>query len=338
LKTLKNIASCCSFLPSLWEGLGMGFLFLFICSVGMGQTNLVPNGSFENYTSCPWNPSQISYATGWTNYSGSVDYYNSCAGGAFVSVPENVYGYQPAADGNAYAGIVTYAHGDTIYSGREVIGGQLVTSLAIGQKYFVSFKVSFSPNDFETGRAANKTGVLFSTTPYNPTNNRPPVNNFAHVYTDSIIIDTVNWTMIVGSFVADSTYDYLSIGNFFKNQNTDTIVFNSDTLDGCCSYYYIDDVKVSTDSNFVFTGIQEEPLKNNFNIYPNPVTDYFHINQPFTAPYDLIIYNTIGQKLYEEKDITTSSKIINTITFNKGLLLINIKSQNQSINYKLLKP
>jgi len=300
--------------------------------------NLVPNPSFEDTVDCPWNTSQISFATGWTNYSGSVDYYNSCAGGAALSVPENIYGYQPAADGNAYAGIVTYAHNDTSYSGREVIGGQLITSLSIGQKYFVSFKVSFTPNDFETGRAANKTGVLFSTTPYNPTNNRPPVNNFAHVYTDSIITDTVNWTMIAGSFVADSTYDYLSIGNFFTNPNTDTIVFNSDTLDGCCSYYYVDDVRVSTDSNFVYTGMQEELLGANFNIFPNPVTDYFTIdNNLFNEPYDLVIYNTLGQKLYEEKNISTDTKTINVNHFTKSLLIINIKSKNQSINYKLLK-
>lgn len=310
--------------------------FIAMINFGSGQ-NLVPNPSFEDTVSCPWNKSQISYATGWTNYSGSVDYYNSCAGGAFVSVPENVYGYQSATDGNAYAGIVTYAYNDTIYSSREVIGGQLLTSLTIGQKYFVSFKASFSPNNFETGIAANKMGVLFSTAPYNPSNNRPPVNNFAHVYTDSIITDTINWTMISGSFVADSAYDYLSIGNFFENPSTDTIVFNSDTLNGCCSYYYIDDVRVSTDSNFVYTGIQEEPLKYHFNIYSNPSNDYFQINKTFVEKYDLIIYNSLGQQLFEEKSIAIDNKTINTTSFNKGVLFITIKSNKQTINYKLLK-
>src|SRR5687768_8248495 len=87
--------------------------FFVLFSVLLFSQNLVPNGSFEDTVSCPDNPGQVSRSVGWTNYSGSVDYYNSCASAGFVSTPENIYGYQNPADGNAYIGIVTYALDDT---------------------------------------------------------------------------------------------------------------------------------------------------------------------------------------------------------------------------------
>lgn len=220
----------------------------------------------------------------------------------------------------------------------------MTNSLTIGQKYYVSFKVVAVPNTPNIGSSMfiDKLGALFSTVAYTNIDSTtiPPIENFAHVFTDSIITDTTNWTTIFGSFVADSAYAYISIGNFFENNNTDTIhhIYSSDHN----SYYLFDDICVSTDSsfaaNYLYTGIEEEPLNDNFNIYPNPVTDYFHINQTFTAPYDLTIYNTLGQQLYQENNITTNNKTVNTTAFTKGLLLINIKSGNQSINYKLLKP
>jgi len=109
----------------------------------------------------------------------------------------------------------------------------------------VRIKVS-SANKIGQRCATNKTGVLFSTVPYSYSN-PPPRNNFAHIYTDSIITDTAGWTTISGTFVADSAYEYIIIGNFFDNSHTDTLLFDSLTF--CVPYYYIDDVCVAIDSN-----------------------------------------------------------------------------------------
>ena|ERR1700739_5119654 len=60
--------------------------------------NLVYNGYFEVYSTCPNNISQINYATGWINADSgsSPDYYNTCASiGSEVDVPYTVFGYQP---------------------------------------------------------------------------------------------------------------------------------------------------------------------------------------------------------------------------------------------------
>lgn len=75
---------------------------------GKTQTNLVSNGSFENYSSCPTGFGSIALAVGWLNPSNSTpDYFNSCYTFAdhFADVPLNCLAYQDARTGDAYAGI-----------------------------------------------------------------------------------------------------------------------------------------------------------------------------------------------------------------------------------------
>ncbi|MBK9075019.1 MAG: hypothetical protein IPL77_08535 [Flavobacteriales bacterium] len=73
---------------------------------GSGQ-NLVVNGDFEQFNTCPnfWN--QLHQATGWSSAGLSPDYFNSCDTTAFVG-EENVVGYQHAASGFGYAGGYTW--------------------------------------------------------------------------------------------------------------------------------------------------------------------------------------------------------------------------------------
>nr|MBA3986720.1 T9SS type A sorting domain-containing protein [Flavobacteriales bacterium] len=158
-------------------------------------------------------------------------------------------------------------------------------------------------------------------------------------FSDSVITDTINWIKINGSFIATGNEKYLVLGNFNRKQTTTAIQVGNMNIN--YSYYYIDNVCVSADSLTCNqpVGVNEIEPQSLFEIFPNPVTNYFTINyKKLNDPYDLTIYNTFGQKIYEEKDIFTDRKTINTTAFNKGLLLINIKSKNQSINYKLLKP
>lgn len=325
-------------------------LILMFVFIAKGLTtlaqNLVPNPSFEDTVACPGTAEgYINYAIGWNSYGVSPDYFNNC-NFAYWGVPSNVFGYQNASTGNAYAGIIAYDKG-VPHTDKEFIGRQLSQSLIIGQKYFVSFKVNLPKKDTSTTNqidcavfACNKLGILFTNTVYDEFN-PPSDNNFAHIWSDSIITDTLNWVKISGSFVADSAYNNIALGIFFDNNNVDTLRLFKPSCD-VFAYYFIDDVCVSIDSLTCnqIVGVNEIKLaQSQFNIYPNPITDYFTVNHNIlNNPYDLSIYNTLGQKLYEEKNISTHEKIINTTSFSKGLLLINIKSNKQSITYKLLNP
>lgn len=310
-------------------------LLVIVFLRGVAQENLVPNPSFEEMVNCPTVFGDFSVSDWNSPTQGSPDYLNSCNNGD-ANVLNNVGGNQSPFSGNGYVGIGVYDT-NSIWSYREYIQGQLQQVLASGQKYWVNFYVSLGDTSMY---AIQEIGAYFSEYPVNDNSMDSTLVLTPQVeFADSVIIDKNGWTKISGSFIANGNEHYLIIGNFNRSQNTTALQVSNNNNDPL-AYYYIDNICISTDSsfcaNYVYSGIEEE-VKNNFNIYPNPVTDYFEINQTVTKSFNLIIYNPLGQKLYEEKDITTKNKIINTSQFPEGILFINIESNNQSINYKLLK-
>ncbi len=308
----------------------------FTFLISNAQVNLVPNPSFEDTVACPYQAGDINKALGWNTFCGSPDYLNTCANPSIFGVPSNFGGYQIPSSGDAYAGFLSYI--GSIPNFREFPSSILSTSLTIGQKYYVSFKVALSLGTFTPSNlATNKIGATFTTGFY--TCNSLVTNNPA-VFTDSIIIDSLNWTKITGSFIADSSYSHIVIGNFFDDFNTDTVSFFANSQNN--AYYYLDDVCVSTDSAFAYnyvynTSIPEMTSQNQITFFPNPVIENLNIKNSFNEPIDIYIYNVFGELIYSVKNINHKTLSVNLPHTQKGLLLVNIKSQSQSINYKLLK-
>jgi hypothetical protein len=307
-------------------------LILTICTTFSAGQNLVLNPSFEDTLDCPNFQNQIDYATGWSNYGESPDYFNSCSPNlSQFSVPNNWGGYQLPATGNAYAAFGTYA--SYIVNAREFIGAQLITPLITGTKYYVSFKVCLSISaSIQTYIANNKTGVKITMNPYTWTS-PPATNNFAHVYTDSIITDTTNWTTITGSFVADSNYQYIVLGNFFDDSKTDTITFINSSFS--FAYYYLDDICVSTDSLTCLqsTGTNESFSKTKFKIYPNPTNQFatLEFNNPTKQNCTLILYNLQGQVVQKIKNITAEKVEIEKQNLSTGLYFFQLHTDRQII-------
>ncbi len=313
------------------------FLILVLLPIkAIGQTNLIPNPGFELASQCPDNWSQLNRSFNWQVCKGSPDFFASCGSVDSFSVPQNLIGNQSAASGNAYCGLILY---DKSNGGNdEIIGTQLTQSLAVGTKYFVSFKVVWKYNNpYSICCSQDKIGVLFSTVPYD-LSNPPPQNNFAHVFSSSIISDTSSWTRVVGTIITDSSYSYFMLGNFFNNSN---LLINNISPSDNSSYYFVDDICVSTDSMFAVnysTGISTNFPTQNISIYPNPANEYFNIEViGSNKPFDLRIYNSLGQLLYEQKNNPVMGTRIDICEMNESLLLIEIVSENQIIYYKLLK-
>jgi hypothetical protein len=59
-----------------------------------------------------------------------------------------------------------------------------------------------------------------------------------------VITDTANWTLVSGSFVADSAYRYIVLGNFFDDAHTDTVHFIPGP--SAAAYYLYDAICVSS--------------------------------------------------------------------------------------------
>ncbi len=307
---------------------------LLISNATIAQINLVPNPSFEDTVFCPLGSNQLNACEHWLNFGNSPDYFNACSNPAF-GVPNSNPGFQYAHTGNAYAGAIFFAK-STIPNGpnyREPIGIELSSSLIIGQKYFVSFfVVNAGVNNGSI--ACNKQGINFYTVPFDSCC-PPPLINAAKLYNDSILTDTLNWTKISGSFIADSAYQYLSIGNFFNDVNTDTL---STSPFPTYVYYYIDDVCVSTDSlyNETWTGFHQiNNTLNTISIFPNPSKGFFTIDSPIPIE-SYSLFNLNGQLITEKKIISSLSVQIDLTNQPSGIYMLHIKSNQRISNHKII--
>lgn len=215
--------------------------------------NLVPNPSFEVMDSCPVS---IGFNDGarpqfWNRWDQSPEYFHACAGGlggvdTLWDVPWNGFTWQYAHDGDAYVGMGLYTDDDF----RELVGAPLIEPLVVGQTYHVSYWVNLATegNYWETRWACNNQGVLFTMDEHiwsGQTGALPEfaTRNYAQVNNPTIITDTAGWTLLSGSFVADSAYQYIVLGNFFSDALTDTLHFTSGL--SAAAYYLYDAICVS---------------------------------------------------------------------------------------------
>jgi hypothetical protein len=235
----------------------LNILFIFVLLQSSAQ-NLVPNPSFELFWSCPSNYGQTLNCQGWNTYVNTADFHHACSTTGFVDVPNNSFSsYQPAATGSGYFGFIAYGLEYTEFFGR-----QLSSALVIGQEYFISFKVNCAIGNIDNTVAVDKLGLkFFSYDNGNELSADNPlfIDNSAHIYSNQVITDTINWTTISGSFVADSAYEYFMIGQFFDSSQVQKVYF--EPTDGWdLSYYYVDDVCVSLTPNECYDLVGVNPI------------------------------------------------------------------------------
>ncbi|HUR31786.1 MAG TPA: gliding motility-associated C-terminal domain-containing protein [Saprospiraceae bacterium] len=216
-------------------------IFVFVALSGFltqGFTqNLVPNPSFETYSWCPggFGTGGTLSCTPWVNGNdATADFLHECASPTNVGIPVNFFGNQPAHTGDAYAGV--YARESSIW--REYIQVQLTQPLTSGLTYHVSFYTSLSDNNC----GVTHLGAYLSQTP--PDDNTigwlaatPQIE--ANI---GYISNNQDWTLISGCFTATGGEQWITIGNFYDNNNSP---LDPDCVAGFYSYYYIDDVSVT---------------------------------------------------------------------------------------------
>jgi len=309
-------------------------VFMFIAVVGYGQ-NLVPNGSFEDTLGCPATLADISKTTYWTTPTeGSPDFFHSCNGGG-AGVPDNTFGSQLAQDGSAYIGVGVYDSQNT-YSYREYVQAPLTQTLIAGQKYWVCFFVSLA----DTCKFAIKEmGVYFSDTLINSAMDSTLFFVPQIQFNDSVITDKNGWIKVHGTFIASGTENYIILGNFNRKQTTTAVQVNNNNSDPY-AYYYIDNICVSSDSMLCSqtVGLIDRNLESFVTVFPNPFTENIFIKKSsVNDPYDLLIYDTMGQLVFEKTGITASLKEIDTSQFKQNMFYVYVKTRNQCFHYKLIK-
>jgi hypothetical protein len=296
---------------------------LILITMNVNAQNLVPNPSFEDTVQCPSHGGNIDQATGWINCGITPDYYNACANFTLPSlgVPDGGYsGFQYAYDGNAYAGFLPY---QCPLVEHEFFGIQLLQSLVVGVKYYASCYVVKS--EYFTCSSNNLGFKFFTTMPFSSTI-MAPIDNFSHIHFSDIITDTLNWEQLFGSFIADSAYNFIVIGNFYNNKNTSVYQCDTTQVDG--AYYLIDAVCVSNDSSICSTWnyINDSFDKIEFKIFPNPVSENLHIDGNFFSE-RYFIENVLGEVI--DQGFISASNNLNVSSFPNGLYFISIDGVNR---------
>ena len=258
-----------------------------LMALGGRAQNLVPNGSFEEYTECPTSFGYWANVLGWISpFTASADYFNACTQNLACSVPFNDFGYQAASDGQAYMGVCTYVNMGMF---REVIATELIEPLQPGFPVYCSYKVS--PGGFGSNAGNSATwsakGPDLNFFTQLPETSQPWLFSgwAAYLFPNSAAIemlgplnDTSAWTTVSGVYVPDSAYTWMAIMNFYENDLSLPVVQDPTGISDV-AYAYIDDVCVSYDSTFcdLAQGLVESKASTP-RAYPMPFSDRLHVN------------------------------------------------------------
>ena len=229
-----------------------GMLLLPFCFLAsqpiLAQENLVPNPSFEQYTHCPSGTRNDKPDIWYKPDKRGAGYKNACADDTISGVPFHYTaggtGFQYARTGVAYIGMF-YLNSPSTNS-RNYFQIKLLDSLKKGGCYYVECFVN-RQNPFRI--ACNNQSILFTNSAVYVDTISPlgiqilPANPQITNYSNPIISDTLNWIKVSGVFMAQGGEQYLTLGNFsYDNQTNYTLVNPGGGYPGAA--YYIDDVSV----------------------------------------------------------------------------------------------
>ena len=297
-------------------------LLLLAITINANSQNLVPNPSFEEYYQCPSSQGGF-YVDFWFNTPNSgvatPDDYNTCApAGVNAAVPDNITGFQYPQEGEGYAGLFCYggANGSDSTQ-RDYIEVQLISPLIEGQEYEFSMYVSLAD---KYGAAINNIGVAITEYMVEGNGQIGVIPEIPQIKAIDPISDEENWTQITGTFIAEGGEEYLTIGNFFSDGDTEKIsIWGSPFLNW--GYYYFDSVSLSP----VILSTNDEILNKQLKVYPNPTSNLVTIertnNYSSTITYKL--YNLLGELIYTSE---SNSQLfsIDMSDLSRGIYLLEL--------------
>ncbi len=283
--------------------------------------NLIDNGGFETYTALPNNVMQSNLFVGWSKCNqgggGTPDYFHTNATG-LVQLPNSFYATLNPHSGNAAMGIIAYHGVSTDY--REYIAHQFNSPLVVGAAYQLTYWISNGQyNGNYGGSGCNHLGVAFSLSEPQQ-NSTLPLNISPQFTTNSVLYDT-NWQQLSYTFYPDSAYQYIVLGNFQDNANTQIQNFENNPI--AIAYYFIDDVSLTRiDDNVGLAEVPSAPVRF---IYDQN-TQSISLTGTEIPQENVEIYNLSGKKMWCKPLL--DSEIIDIQSWPKGIYFYRFISKN----------
>lgn len=272
------------------------------CCEAKTQTNLVPNGSFEDYRSCSF----VAFGTQYQGAifdslynwyipvgGGSTDYFNTCSPSSWsFAVPASVQGFQYPKTGKAFIGFGTFqkdAFFNTLAYTKEYARVKLATKLKANTKYCLKFYASLSDS------SNYKTNIIHGLFSESDTSiyNENIATSLAQLTIKKLFSDISlgQWQLWEGDFIARGNEEYLTLGDFRNDSIIDTVFIANYHYPTYFSYYFLDDVTLyrcdESEINIpnVFTPNQDGVNETwEFDLYDNA---------------NCIVYNRWGIKVFE---------------------------------------
>lgn len=232
------------------------YSLLMVTSITISHAqNLVPNGNFEDFDSCPSNNGEISVATHWNHPTeiGIPDYFSNCAGNSCeVCVPDNFAGSELPLSGSGYAGFAAYVDVPSLSEYyAEYLQTRLTETLQKDAWYEVTFSLSLADGCIY---AFDELGIYFSNNQINADSNLKLSQYSPQVVTANAITEKEGWVQVKECFVASGGEQYITIGAFdTSSQKVTWVDFGSPNP---AAYYYIDNVSVTLLSKDTFSGFK----------------------------------------------------------------------------------
>ena len=236
---------CNSFLYKSKMGFLLILFFLFTKSSDAQIANYVNNGSFENCLNC-----NQSFTPLIAKYWSSLD-TNKFFGAILTSlpptgqVPNSSYTHQWPRTGNNYFISTLFFKPNTQQTLRGYSRNRLKGVLQAGKTYCVKifynitnqctygvdgFGVYFGDSTTDTITLCEKPITFLTPQIQNPTNN--------------ILSDTLNWSLLTGTFTANGSEKYMTLGNFKSDVATNSVIINPANLPIIASDILYDDISV----------------------------------------------------------------------------------------------
>lgn len=317
--------------------------------------NLVPNGGFEERVECIYNDGILSDAPPWFNPmdpeyvdQATPDVFHACAiivedpcpypedantNAWLYGVPTNFLGCEDPYEGEGYVGAFFFIPNiDNQLDGyREYLAVRLTEPLQAGMVYDVSMKVSLAER---TTHAIWNIQVLFSpdslvqeTTQY--MDYEPQLGGTLGEYIDN----REGWTELSWSYAAEGGEEFMYIGNFQPDSETDTI----EVIDWQLwhyensAYYFIDDVKVITQT----LSNHDESFDFVINCFPNPVATMLtvELKEGSVGSWTFELLSIDGRILSRGRKSGTRAQIDFT-DFKQGLYILKLEKSPGHIETK----
>ena len=204
--------------------------------------NYVTNGGFDTLSN--YNPIYVEYkAIGWSGVDSikytAVPIHIYCG-----TVPNSGVSYQFPKSGKGYMRVTTYCPNCPVNFKRSNIKNRLKQTLIAGKTYCVKMYVNVLDNIYY---GIDAFGFYFGdntidTIKYNSRLPLTFLNPQVQNPTGNIITDTMNWTPITGTFVANGTEKFMVLANFKSDANTNIAISNTSVPSNAGSEFFIDNV------------------------------------------------------------------------------------------------